>query len=115
MSSAIAPTRGQQTTGGTEVAEDPLPPLAELVLDGTTQLGLFDAGGKQPTSATVRLTGRRIELADGRGFRKGETVRLQVTAVIDRVSLKDTRDAETGIVVACEQAHEARIVDIRLA
>src|SRR4051812_33487453 len=90
------------------------PPIEDLRVDGTTQLGLFDAGGKRPTSASMKLAGGKIALVDGRAFKKGDTIRLEITAVVNDVGQKDTADKATGQVVSCEQRHVARIVDLRV-
>ena len=107
------PISSQQDPEGGE-AQQPAPPITDLRLDGTTQLGLFDAGGKRPTSASVRLSGGKVSLVDGRAFKKGETLRLEVECVVTAVKQQDTRDKETGIAVSCEQQHIAHITDVRI-
>jgi hypothetical protein len=103
------PIEGQQTIDGGEV---PVERDGELRVDGTTQLGLFDAGGKKPQSASLTLAGGRIGLVDGRAFRKGETVTFSGVAVITAVALQDKRDKATGIPVSCEQKHTAVVTDL---
>lgn len=89
-------------------------PLDEIRIDGSTQLGLFDAGGKKPTSASLALTGGRFDLMDGKAYRKGDVIVLQVVAVVDTVTLKDKTDRKVGVVTACEQQHKAYISDVRV-
>jgi hypothetical protein len=90
------------------------PPLEELRVDGTTQLAAFDAGGKRPAEATLKLTCGAIQLSDGQAFRKGDTLRFSGEAVVREVKQKDAVDKETGIVISCTQAHGAVITDLRL-
>lgn len=96
------------------VPDDDAPPPEELRIDGTTQLGMFDAGGKKPQSASIRLSGGKIELVDGRAFNKGDIVMLEVVAVVREVGQRDKPDPQTGIVVSCEQKHVAQITDVRV-
>jgi hypothetical protein len=108
-------TPGQQDLHGGEVPKDPVPPVEEIRVDGTVQLGLFDAGGKKPTSSSIRLTGGKVLIVDGKAFKKGETVTFEGTAVVDFVAQQDKTDAKTGIQVSAEQLHRARITDLRIA
>jgi hypothetical protein len=108
-------TAGQQDLDGGEVPKDPVPPVEEIRVDGTVQLGLFDAGGKKPTSSSIRLTGGKVLIVDGKAFKKGETVTFEGTAVVDFVAQQDKTDAKTGIQVSAEQLHRARITDLRIA
>src|SRR3954462_5553806 len=78
----------------------------DLRVDGTVQLGLFETGGKHATSSTLRLTGGKIDLVDGRAFKKGDTVKLEVVAVVGFIGQQDKVDAQTGQVVSCEQQHK---------
>lgn len=91
-----------------------LPPPEDLRVDGTTQLGLFNAGGKKPQTATLKLAGGKIALVDGRAFRKGDTIQFEATAVVREVAQRDKPDAQTGIVVSAEQRHVAYITDLRI-
>ncbi len=95
----------------TKPALEPLP-VEDLRVDGTTQLGLFDAGGKKPTSASIRLVGGKIQLVDGKAFRKGDRIHFEGVAVIREVAQQDKRDSKTGLVVAAEQKHQALITDL---
>jgi hypothetical protein len=88
------------------------PPVEELRVDGTAQLGIFDAGGKKPSSASIRLAGGKVLLVDGKAYKKGDRISFSGTAVIDEVGQKDKADSSTGIVVSCEQKHVARITDL---
>jgi hypothetical protein len=87
-------------------------PIDEIRVDGTTQLDLFDLGGKKPASASIRLTGGKVALLDGKAFRKGDTIQFSGTAVITAVTQQDKRDSATGIAVSCEQQHRAQITDL---
>jgi len=87
---------------------------AEVVVDGTAQLELFDLGGKRPTSSKLALAGGGVDVLDGRAFHKGDVVRFSGTAVISAVSQQDKRDSSTGQVVSCEQKHTAYITDLRI-
>jgi hypothetical protein len=91
---------------------DPVPPIEELRVDGTAQLGMFDAGGKKPTSATITLSGGAFELLDGKAYRRATSIHFEGTAVVREVGQVDKADPKTGIVVSCKQTHSARILDI---
>jgi hypothetical protein len=91
---------------------DPQPPVEELRVDGTTQLGIFDPGGKKPTSATLTLGGGAFDVMDGKAYRKGDVVTFSGTAVVREVKDRDKVDRKTGIVVSCKQAHWAEITDL---
>lgn len=94
-------------------AEHP-PEAEEILLDGTTELTLFDVGGKQPTRATIKFTGGKVKLVHGQAFKKGDRIRFSGEAIVNVLAQKDEHDPKTGQVVDCEQRHEARIVDLRL-
>jgi hypothetical protein len=110
------PTPGQQTIDGGEIPAAPQngngPHIEEIRVDGTTQLGLIDFGGKQPQSATITLRGGAYELLEGRAFRKGDIVHFEGTAVVYDVGATDKTDGKTGIVVSAKQRHVARITDL---
>ena len=92
---------------------DPLPPqVDEILVDGTTQLELFKLGGKEPTGATIKFTGGKVKLVSGNAFNKGDRIKFSGEAVVNFVGQKDAHDNATGVVVDCEQRHEARIVDL---
>lgn len=105
---------GQQDLEGNEAQAQPLPPLDEVRVKGSTQLGLFSAGGKAPTSSSLRLTGGKFDLMDGQAFKKGDTVVLQVVCVVDTVTQRDKTDRKVGVVVSCEQQHAAYISDAQV-
>jgi hypothetical protein len=92
--------------------EPPAPPIDELRVDGTVQLGLFNAGGKKPTSATITLSGGACELLDGKAYQKGDVIEFSGTAVVREVGQVDKADGKTGIVVSAKQKHVARITDL---
>jgi hypothetical protein len=107
------PTAGQQTIDGGEVPA-PDPPLEEIRVDGTTQLGFFDAGGKAPQTSSLRLTGGKVELVDGRAFKKGDVIDFSGTAVVREVAVRDKADGQTGIVISAEQKHTGEIIALRI-
>ena len=102
---------GQRDMFGGEVTET-FP--EEIRVDGTTQLAAFDLGGKRATTSSIRLTGGRALIEDGKAYSKGEVVHFSGTAVIREVGQRDKPDPQTGIVVSCEQKHLAEIVDLRI-
>jgi hypothetical protein len=106
-----AVTPGQQTIDGDEVpAETPVTPVIEEVrVDGTTQLGLIDFGGKRPQSATVTLTGGQFELEHGTAFRKGDDILFAGRARVTAVGGHDVLDTKTMIATTAVQKHIARI------
>jgi len=86
----------------------------EIAVNGTSQLELFDLGGKRPTSSKLRLAGGAVDVLDGEAFRKGDVVNFSGTAVISAIAQQDKRDASTGQVVSCAQLHVALITDLRI-
>jgi hypothetical protein len=108
------PLPGQQNFEGGEVAQsnDSSPYPEEVRIDGTAQLGFFDAGGKQPQSASLLLVGGNVKLVEGKAFRKGDVITGQFTAVVNEVAVRDSHDSQTGIVISAEQKHKARITDL---
>lgn len=113
---------GQQNLNGREVPEqkmlqkdggqivDSYP--EEIRVDGTTQLAAFDVGGKRAQSSSIRLSGGKILLMDGKAFRKGDVITGMFTAIVREVGQRDKPDPQTGIVVSAEQKHVAQIVDL---
>jgi len=101
----------RQKDGGDIVESYP----EEIRVDGTTQLSAFDVGGKRATASSLRLSGGRVSLVDGKALSKGEVIRGSFTAVVREVGQVDKPDPQTGIVVSCEQKHRAEIVDLRLS
>lgn len=109
---------GVQTERGVERQKDggeivPNPP-EEIRVDGTTQLGIFDVGGKRATSASIRLSGGKILLVDGQAYHKGDVITFSGTAVVREVGQRDKPDPKTGIVVSAEQKHVAQITDLQV-
>jgi hypothetical protein len=88
------------------------PPVEEIRVDGTVQLGLFSAGGKKPSGSSVRFVGGKVSLLDGRAYKKGDVVSFSGVATIVEVSQRDKRDKQTRIVVEAEQRHLAEIDDL---
>ncbi len=113
----VPPPRGMEDGGGTPEGEGEghvLPDgkqvaVDDLIVDGSGQLG-FDVGGKTPTSATLTLTGGKIEI-EGQ-FEKGEIVDLHIQARVNDVGFKDNEDSKTGQVVGCERRQKARIISV---
>lgn len=103
-----------QATGAMPPAEPQQLDPVEIEVDGTTQLELFDLGGKRPTSSKLRLAGGSVAVVDGQAFRKGDVIHFSGTGVVSAVAQQDKRDAATQQVVSCEQKHTALITDLRL-
>lgn len=101
---------GQQDFNGRSIESFP----EEIRVDGTTQLAAFDVGGKRAQSASIRLSGGKVLLLDGKAFSKGEVIHFSGTAVVREVGQRDKPDPKTGIVVSAEQKHIAEIVDLRV-
>lgn len=97
-----------------EPEKSPEPVVDEIRVEGTEQLSIFDVGGKRANTATMKLTGGKVKLIDGQGFRKGTRVRFTGEAIINEVGQKDEEDPKTGQVVSAEQRHSARIVDLQV-
>lgn len=117
MAATEAPTREEIDAAhaqldGNGASAAPAAPPDEILVRGTTQLGLFEAGGKKPVSSSLRLSGGRVLLVDGQAYRKGDRIRFEGTAVVEEVAQRDKTDSKTQIVVACEQKHVARITDL---
>jgi len=89
-----------------------LPP-EDIIVSGI-EMSYPSMGGKKPTSATLKLVGGKVTVAEGTAFRKGETVKFSGTAVINFVGQKDKHDSATQQVTGAEQRHEARITDLRV-
>lgn len=88
------------------------PEVDEIVLQGTSQLELFEMGGKKATRATIKFAGGKVKIEKGQGFKKGERIKFSGEAIVNEVGQKDEHDPQTGQVVDCEQRHGARIVDL---
>lgn len=99
---------GQQDIDGGEVdAGTVSAPADEIVVGGTAQLDLFNAGGKRPNSATLTIRGRTLEINVGEGYRKGDRLEVTGTIVVDTIGQRDKRDKATGLVTDCVQTHSA--------
>lgn len=98
----------EPAAGGT-VVEAP-----HIRVDGPAQLEMFVLGGHRPESASLRFTGMKVRLVDGKAFKKGQTIRFEGVAIVNEVAQKDAHDSETQEVVATEQRHSARIVELRV-
>lgn len=96
------------------VPKETEPDPDEMVVSGTTQLSMFDFGGKKATHATFKLVGGKVKIAPGQAFKKGERVRGTFEGVINFVGQKDEHDSTTGQVTDAEQRHEARLTDIQV-
>ncbi len=111
------PSRSSVDEAHAELAAPPPergPDPDEIIVDGTTQLAMFDMGGKQASHATIKFTGGKVKLVAGEAFRKGERIRFSGEAVVNVLVQKDEHDPKTGQVVDCEQRHEARIIDLQV-
>jgi hypothetical protein len=109
---APEPTPGQQTIDGGEVPA-PAMPVEDLRVDGLVQLGMFDAGGKKPQSATVALAGLKpFDLVDGKAFSKGDRVYFSGVAQVFDVGQKDMLDKATMIATTAVQYHKAQVFEL---
>ncbi len=106
--------RAAEAAAGTFDGGDAAPPPDEVVMAGTTQLGLFDAGGKKPTAATVTIRGKTFELQAGRAYEKGDRFEVHGVVVIDDIGQKDKRDKATGMVTDCVQRHSGFWEDLEV-
>lgn len=99
-----------QKDGGAIVPEPP----EEIRVEGTTELRLFDVGGKRATFSSLRLSGGKVLLVDGAAYSKGDVISFSGTAVVREVGQRDKPDPKTGMVVDAEQKHVAQITDLRV-
>lgn len=109
MEAAAAPPAPAQSEP--DARQEPTEEELALVIDGSDQLS-FNVGGKAPTSATLRLTGGKLEV-EGQ-FDKGQVIAVRVEAVVDDIGFKDKTDPKTSQVVGCERRQKARIVGVDL-
>jgi hypothetical protein len=86
--------------------------VEDLRVDGTVQLGMFDAGGKKPQSSTVTLSGGKFDLVDGKAFKKGDRIFFAGVAQVFDVGIRDKLDTKTMIATTAEQRHVARIFSL---
>jgi hypothetical protein len=78
---------------------------------------LFAVGGKQPTTASITLTGGAIEkpeLLKDKPVEKGQVVKFTGYAKVLDVGFKDTEDSKTGQVVGCDKRHKGRILELHV-
>lgn len=110
---------GQATGKGDPAAEavaaeqrdaEALPP-EDIIVSGIA-MNYPSLGGKKPTSASLKLVGGKVELAEGTAFKKGMTITGSFVAVVNFVGQKDKHDAATQQVTGAEARHEARITDM---
>lgn len=87
-----------------------LPP-EDIIVSGIA-MSYPNMGGKKPTSATLKLVGGKVEVAEGTAFKKGQTIAFRGVAVVNFVGQKDKHDAATQQVTGAEARHEARITDL---
>lgn len=99
--------------GKTEAPADP-PPAEEITLRGTEQLSFFQTGGKRPTSSTLTLRAKTIDVEKGTGFKKGDRVRCEVIFVVDKQTDADARDKATGMVVDATLKSSAFMEDVKI-
>lgn len=108
----IGAIEGQQDLEGGTVGA---PPPEDIVIQGSTQLGLFDAGGKRPTGAKLTIAGLSgIELVHGQAFLKGEYVRFEGVARVEEVAQRDKVNRKENLTVDCVQKHWAFASDLRV-
>lgn len=106
------PAVGDMPPAEPETPKEPV--VDEIRVEGTEQLSIFDVGGKRANTATIKLTGGKVKIVDGQGFKKGTRVRGTFEAIVNEVGQKDEEDPKTGQVVSAEQRHSARIVDLQV-
>jgi hypothetical protein len=90
------------------------PPPDELVVTGTGQLEMFQANGKRPSRATLSVSIPKIALQHGTAFEKGETVVLQVVAVVTKEGAVDKLDKATGVALEAVAEFGAKVTDVRV-
>ena len=96
---------------GSDGAADDVQLPAGLALDLGGQLSFKLEGTKlRPTSATLRITGGKVDV-DGQ-FQLGDVVAVRVELVVGAVGFVDKHDAKTGQVTGTERQHKARVVGI---
>lgn len=111
---ATEPPVGQQDFDGNEVTAPSAPP-EDLTVAGTTQLGLFDAGGKKPTHGKLSIGGMAgIDLEHGQAYPKGTYLRFEGIALVEEVAQRDKMDRKVGVAVDCFQKHLAHMSDLRV-
>lgn len=77
----------------------------------TTQQQLtLKIGGKNPTTASTRLVGGKIDLDEQ--FLKGDKAVLRVEVQVVEVAFKDQEDAKTGTIIGSERRHKLKITGI---
>lgn len=82
-----------------------------LIVRGV-EIPYLKAGGKAPTSGSLKLTNAKAEVEHGTAFKKGTRIHFAGYAVIKKVAAVDKHDPSTGQVTESEQVHEARVVDL---
>lgn len=107
---AEAPPKGAKAESNGADPQEAM--VGEPSLELAGQLS-FDVGGKAPTSATIRLTGGRVNL-DAGDIRKGEDLVLRVVVRVKAIEFVDELDPNTRQVVACEKRAKGPIVDVGL-
>lgn len=95
-----------------EESEPEPEPVGDLRVDGTTQLGLFEAGGKAAKTAKLKLKLGAVNVVDGKAYKKGDRLHFQGVAVVRELAQKDVVDKATGIPTACVQSHVAEVTDL---
>jgi hypothetical protein len=105
------PGVGDAAPADVEAPTEPTDLIEKARVDGTTQLGIFEMGGKPPTHAKLQITSGQLEVAQGRAFKKGDRVRVEGIAEIREVRQTDKVDRKSGIINDCVQGHTAVLID----
>lgn len=87
--------------GGFEPEEDPT-----VYIEGTTGQLSLSVGGRKPDSASFKMQGKEVPLADRTQFAKGSTVKLDVIARVDEIKFRDKHD-DAGEVSHTTRVHTA--------
>ena len=93
--------------GGLPEPED----TTQYITGASGQLSLA-VGGRKPDSASFKMNGKEVKLAERTQFPKGETVRLDVIARIDEVKFRDKHD-DIGEVTHTTRVHVAVPVSVQ--
>lgn len=102
----------EQIIGGDSKAAESTVAPDQIVLAGAWDLDKVKADGKRPTGAVLKLKAGKL-VVDG-SFKKGETVRMLVTARVVSAAPVDKLDPTTKQVTDCEVQHTVVLTDARV-
>lgn len=89
--------------GDVETEHDP------LFIDAGGQI-TWAVGGKAPSGSTLRVTGGKFTV--GGQYKKGETIKVELTMTVMEVAFTDLKDAATGLVISTERRHKASVIGV---